>query len=286
MQGLFNENLEHPERINKTKKLSRPAQFVIAAGLFILLAVVGIYLFNYIRLQSRMNEAIKGDERNIGINVSVHYGSYVNTSTLICDLKPLPTGKNLSDAFRVLWSFSGKVSFDSFTKDELSYNDKSTTGVLKPQIELQRVMQKNLEGDPRNKGIEALVYFSNLNDPSTLVFDLQKVSGTNSMTDVFRVLLQFAENIQTKKFERVELAYLGRTKFKLDGGYFQQIGQERSWQNPVYTIRTFPENLKNPDGSRAYPEWTGGWLGITGKQFEDVNDFHRKWYVEEMLKQK
>jgi len=285
MQSLFNNNAEEDD-VKAHGKMAHPVKLTAAAVLFLLIAVGGIYLFNYIRLQSKMNEAIKSDERNAGINISVHYGTYVNTSALVCELKPLPAGKNFSDAFRALWSFSEKVPLDSFTRDELSYNDKSTTDVLKPQIELQRVMQKTLEGDPRNKGIEAFVYFSNLNDPSTLVFDLQKVSGTNSMTDVFRVFLQFAENVQTRKFEHVELAYLGRTKFKLDGGYFQQIGKERSWQNPVYTIRTFPENLKNPDGSRAYPEWTGGWLGVTGKQFEDVNDFHRKWYVDEMFKQK
>lgn len=284
MESLFNENTGG-EPIQKPRKASRPVKFLILAGLLILLAVTGIYVFNYLRLQSKMNEVIKSDQRNAGIDASVHYGSYVNTSKLVYDLKSLPSEKNFSDAFRILWSFSQKVPLDSFTNDELVYNNKSAPDVLKPQIELQQVMQKTLEGDPRNKGIEVFVYFSSLSDPSALVFDLQKVSGTNSMTDVFRVFLYFAENIQTKSFQRVELAYKGRTKFKLDGGYFQQIGKERSWQNPIYTVRTFPENLKNPDGSRAYPEWTGGWLGVTGKQFEEVNDFHKKWYVEEFLKE-
>ena len=32
----------------------------------------------------------------------------------------------------------------------------------------------------------------------------------------------------------------------------------------------------------AYPEWTGGLLGVAGKQIEDFNDFHMKWYLEDL----
>lgn len=53
----------------------------------------------------------------------------------------------------------------------------------------------------------------------------------NSRADVFRVLLQYAQRIQSKRFDTVQLAYKGKTKFLLDGDYFQ---------NPVYTMRTFP----------------------------------------------
>jgi hypothetical protein len=40
----------------------------------------------------------------------------------------------------------------------------------------------------------------------------------------------------------------------------------------------------NPDGSSAYPEWTGGWLGVASKQINDFNDFHSKWYLDDMNK--
>jgi hypothetical protein len=33
-----------------------------------------------------------------------------------------------------------------------------------------------------------------------------------------------------------------------------------------------------PDGSRAYPTWTGGLLGVAGKQVEQFGDFHKQWY--------
>jgi len=55
-------------------------------------------------------------------------------------------------------------------------------------------------------------------------------------------------------------------------------------QNPVYTIRTFPENLYTIDGKNVYGEWTGGLLGVVTKQMEDFNDFHKKWYIDEMTK--
>ena len=76
--------------------------------------------------------------------------------------------------------------------------------------------------------------------------------------------------------------FRGKTKFKIDGNYFQTLGEEYSWQKPIYIVRTFPEHLKNPDGRRAHPKWTGGLLGVTKEQMEDFNDFHKKWYLEDI----
>jgi len=115
-----------------------------------------------------------------------------------------------------------------------------------------------------------------------MVFDLQSISGSNSKLDVFRVFLQFAEKMQSKNFDEVDLAFRGQIKFYIDGKYFQQLGQEYSYQNPTYTIRTFPSHLYTPDGNSAYPEWTGGLIGVLSKQMEDFNDFHEKWYWNEL----
>lgn len=151
-------------------------------------------------------------------------------------------------------------------------------------LQLQSQMNDVIKGDPRNNGVEVSVHFGNYVNPSVLVYELKSISGTNSVADVFRVFLQFAEKVESKKFDVVELSFRGKTKFKINGDYFQELGKTYSWQNPVYTMRTFPENLMNSDGSRAYPEWTGGWLGVLGKQMEDFNDFHKKWYLEDMTK--
>lgn len=147
---------------------------------------------------------------------------------------------------------------------------------------LQLPMSEVIREDGRNSGVSVSAHYNYYLDPSTLVYDLHKVSGTNSKADVFRVLLQYAVKMKARRYDRVYLAYSGETKFVLDGGYFQQLGEEYGTQNPVYTIRTFPSHLKRPDGSEAYGTWTGGLIGVLGKEMEDFNDFHDKWYFHEM----
>ncbi len=144
---------------------------------------------------------------------------------------------------------------------------------------LQSPMNEVLADDPRNEGISVKAHFGSYLQPSLLVFDLQEVSGDKSPTDVFRVLLQFAAAVQEHRFETVQLSYHGEVKFLLRGDYFRLLGEEYDTQNPVYTMRTFAENLLLPNGERAYGTWAGGLLGILGKQMEDFSDFHHKWYV-------
>jgi hypothetical protein len=149
---------------------------------------------------------------------------------------------------------------------------------------LQLPMREVIQEDGRNIGVSVSAHYNYYLDPTALVYDLRDVSGTNSKADVFRVLLQYAAKMKSRRYDRVYLAYRGETKFMLDGGYFQQLGEEYGTQNPVYTIRTFPSYLKRPDGSDAYGAWTGGLLGVLGKEMEDFNDFHDKWYFHDMVK--
>jgi hypothetical protein len=149
---------------------------------------------------------------------------------------------------------------------------------------LQSPMNEVAREDARNSGISVSTHYSYYLDPSTLVFDLRDVSMTNSKADVFRVLLQYAANMKSRRYDRVNLAFRGETKFILDGEYFQQLGQEYGAQNPVYTMRTFPSHLRRADGSEAYGTWTGGLLGVVGKEIEDFNDFHDQWYLRDMTR--
>jgi hypothetical protein len=147
--------------------------------------------------------------------------------------------------------------------------------------ELQASLDKVIKDDSRNSGIAATAYYSEY--PSVIVFDIQSIEGETSKLDVFRVFLQFADALQEKKFDRVELAYQGKTKFLIKGEYFQQLGREYSTQNPLYTVRTFPSNVFTPDGKQAYGEWTGGILGVLANEMDDFNDLHEKWYWDEIL---
>lgn len=149
-------------------------------------------------------------------------------------------------------------------------------------------LSKQLSGvvkyDNRNIGIDMRAHYGSYIFPSILVLDIQNISGEISAADVFRVFLQFANRIQDMQFDKVELASNGNTKFILKGDYFKQLGIEHGEQNPVYTMRTFPENVYTPDGKKAFDSWTGGLLGVIGKQMEEFNEFHNKWYIEDLGK--
>ena len=143
---------------------------------------------------------------------------------------------------------------------------------------LQRHMNDVISNDPRNKGVSVDVHYWNYINTKKLIYNLDGLSPNNSRADVFRILLQFAEEISSKKFNHVILACKGETKFYLKGDYFNKIGAEYSMQNPVYTMRTFPENVYSPTGEKAFSSWSGGLLGVVNKQMDDFNSFHDQWY--------
>lgn len=141
---------------------------------------------------------------------------------------------------------------------------------------LQVPMNNVISNDSRNSGIELAVSYDSYINFKTIVFDLEEFKG-KAPVDLFRAFLQYADAMQKQKFDYVILSYRGNRKFKIPGNYFKQLGSEYSTQNPVYTMRTFPENLLHLDGTKAYGQWTGGVLGVLKQQMEDFNDFIRKW---------
>lgn len=119
--------------------------------------------------------------------------------------------------------------------------------------------------------------------PDSIVFDLRHVGWDASGALILGRFFAFAEEFKDREFREVRLAYKGKTKFILDGNDFSEIGRENSWQNPVYTIRTFPEKLRTPDGRRAYSSVSGGMLGVLSAQMDNVNQTTRDWYVNDMV---
>jgi len=140
-------------------------------------------------------------------------------------------------------------------------------------------MRMAIESDDRNSGLVFYAYHENFVVPGTIVIDLRGVSVTNSQADVFRLLLQFAAKQKDKTYQRVILAFRGDPRFILKGEYFKKLGQEYETQNPVYTMRTFSENVLNVDGMPAFGAWTGGFVGVLGKQMEDFTELHHRWYI-------
>lgn len=137
--------------------------------------------------------------------------------------------------------------------------------------------------DNRNEGISIDVHYKYYVLFNTLEYNLKNVPTDKAAADVFRVFLQTASTLKDKKFKKVELSYKGTTKFILIGDYFKQLGSEFGEQNPIYTMRTFPENLYNINGEASYSKWEGGMLGVLNKQMEDFNDFNKKWYLDDLI---
>ncbi len=147
---------------------------------------------------------------------------------------------------------------------------------------LQRPMAQVGDQDSRNKGIYVFAHYQYFVNPNVLVYDLRSVGDTSSPIDVTRVLLQYAERQKDKQFANVELKFKGEHKFVVEGDYFRKLGQEYSVQNAAYTLRSLPQNLFKPDGSRAFGEWTGGLLGVLTRQLEDFGSWHRAWYIDDL----
>ena len=149
--------------------------------------------------------------------------------------------------------------------------------VIKPYDEVYK-------NDPRNEGVKVSVYYQHYINPNVLVFSVDSIKPSNSMADVFRIFWSYSGKMKTESFDKIELAYKGDVRFYITGKYFQSMGAEHGIQNPVYVIRTFPENVYTSDGIRAFNVWTGGLIGVAGKQMEDFNEFNRKWYLNDILK--
>ena len=136
-----------------------------------------------------------------------------------------------------------------------------------------------IEKDFRNKGIEISV--CKVDDK--IIIDMLSINSDKSRSDVFRYILQVAEELKEESFERIEFACKGQVKFYITGKYFKKLGDEYGWQNVVYTNRTFPENVKNIDGTYAFSSWTGGALGVLNKQLDDQLEFHNQWYINDIM---
>lgn len=128
-----------------------------------------------------------------------------------------------------------------------------------------------------------IAYRSWLISPSQIIIDVRSVKGIQSMVGMDRMLLKVAEALKERSYASVVLAHRGTAKFVMDGTYFNELGATRQTQNPLYTIRTMQEHLHNPDGTPAFGVWSGGWLGVLGKQMEDHNEFHKRWWLDDEL---
>lgn len=133
--------------------------------------------------------------------------------------------------------------------------------------------------DPRNLPVD----FTIETKGKALWFCVQDIHNQAKPVDVFRVFMQTAEHFQSELFDQVVLCFRNKGRFVLSGQHFRQIGEEFGVQNPVYTIRTFPEKLKTLTGEVAFTSHRGGALYQMRMQMEDFNRMHNEWYLGDLL---
>tara|TARA_B100000927_G_scaffold47009_1_gene34213 strand:+ start:290 stop:796 length:507 start_codon:yes stop_codon:yes gene_type:complete len=139
-----------------------------------------------------------------------------------------------------------------------------------------------LNEDTRNAGVHTWIHYEYFINPSTLVIDLRNVDADKSSVDVFRVLFQIAEEFEGRDFSKVYLSSKGKKKFYIQGAYFEELGSSYSYQNPMYLLRTFPENTFSINGTKAFSTWTGGAFGVFGNQMDDLNELALDWFIEDL----
>jgi hypothetical protein len=105
--------------------------------------------------------------------------------------------------------------------------------------------------DQRNSKVSLFAYDQYGVNPNAIVLDLWRVDPDASMADVDRTLLDTAKALTDRHPNSVRLAYRGISRFEMEGDYFNRLGKERDWQNPIYTIRTMAENLYTLDHRKS-----------------------------------
>jgi hypothetical protein len=144
---------------------------------------------------------------------------------------------------------------------------------------VSKPIRTELNSDSRNASFHLVGHYRYHVDISTLVLDLRRVEAV-APADLFRGLFQSAKAMHEsgRSFTRVILARSRGSVFLLKGHDFRELGREYSQeQNSVYLIRTLPEMLFMPSGEPAFGSWTGGLLGVLGRQMEDATQAASTW---------
>jgi hypothetical protein len=141
---------------------------------------------------------------------------------------------------------------------------------------LQRPLEQALSVDSRNVGVQVAVHFQHYTNPRVVVFDLRNVAGTNSRLDVFRILLIFAKQEQSRQFDSVELDCRGRPRLWMRGDYFQELGREYETANPIQTSLALPAHVYDANGRALYAPPDEGLYGLAAG-LQHFSAFMDRW---------
>lgn len=139
-----------------------------------------------------------------------------------------------------------------------------------------------IDRDGRNENVD----FNLTSKDTSLAFCINNLADEGSPLDVLRILLHTAELLNAQSYHEVELCFREEPRFLISGAYFKKLGEEFEDQNPMYTMRTFPENVKLLDGQQAYGSRQGGLLYQMQAQMDDFQNMNNRWFLEDLLAEK
>ncbi len=140
---------------------------------------------------------------------------------------------------------------------------------------LQEPMNDVLKQNASFRGMAVSAHYDYWVVPGVVVYDLQSVGFRQTPIDVHTAFVEFARKLRDKRYSRVELSYKGTTKFSIDGGSFQKLGQEYAAKNYDYVLYTFPRLLHPEDGASKAP--------ASASDRDALMQFHREWYGDDPL---
>jgi hypothetical protein len=129
-----------------------------------------------------------------------------------------------------------------------------------------------------NGVVEARVSYAGLFGTDTVVFDLRDGGSSGARRiDPVHLLMQFSSKLNLYSVDRVVLARNGDRRFYITSNNLRPLADSYKGGGRSWAFNNLPANVRRMDGTRAYNEWTGGWLGVLQKQSEDLNRFITAW---------
>ena len=92
--------------------------------------------------------------------------------------------------------------------------------------------------------------------------------------------MQFAGKLDLYSVRRIVMARDGHRRFYISGADLRPLADSYAGGGVIWAFNNLPANVRRMDGTRAFDEWTGGWLGVLKEQTEDLNEFIGEWIGE------
>ena len=126
--------------------------------------------------------------------------------------------------------------------------------------------------------VTAKVSYSGLIGTNTVIFDLREGGSVSARRiDPVHLLMQFSDKLNLYTVNRVILARNGQNRFYISGSDLRQLSDSYAGGGRIWAFNNLPARVRRMDGSRAFGEWTGGWLGVLQKQTVDLDAFITEW---------